>query len=212
MTDRYKYPRTVHLPWSPGRGDDDLVSQNLMALGDREVVVTEKMDGENTTLYHDGYHARSIDSRYHPSRAWLAGFHASRAHHIPDNMRICGENLYARHSLAYNELPSYFLGFSVWERDRCYSWSDTLQIFDMLDITPVRELYRGPFKIDVLRDIERYMDTSHQEGYVVRATDSFRLDEFGTMVRKFVRANHVQTDQHWTQQAVIPNRLKEKDQ
>lgn len=35
------------------------------------VVITEKMDGENTTLYRDGLHARSLDSRHHPSRNWV---------------------------------------------------------------------------------------------------------------------------------------------
>jgi len=37
----------------------------------REVVVTEKMDGENTTMYCDNIHARSIDGRHHPSRDWV---------------------------------------------------------------------------------------------------------------------------------------------
>ena len=49
-----KYPRTPHLPWSPGASDDDVrVADTAMSEG-REVVVTEKLDGENTTLYADG--------------------------------------------------------------------------------------------------------------------------------------------------------------
>lgn len=212
MTERYKYPRTAHLPWSPGRSSDDIVGQDLLFMEDRNIVITEKMDGENTTLYHDGFHARSIDSRQHASRSWLAGFHAKIAHYIADDMRICGENVYARHSVAYHQLPSYFLGFSVWVGTMCQSWRDTMETFELLGITPVREIYRGPFDRRVFRDIERDMDPDHQEGYVVRIQDSFDLRDFGHAVRKYVRAGHVQTDQHWQHQAVVPNLLAQKNQ
>ena len=59
---RMKYPRTPHLPWSHGRAEDDIALdsiEHLERLGD--VVITEKLDGENTTLYHDYLHARSVD-------------------------------------------------------------------------------------------------------------------------------------------------------
>ncbi|MGB3444528.1 MAG: hypothetical protein WBA97_37795 [Actinophytocola sp.] len=34
-------------------------AEGLAGLAGREVVVAEKLDDENTTLYHDGLHARS---------------------------------------------------------------------------------------------------------------------------------------------------------
>jgi hypothetical protein len=43
----YKYPRTYHLPHSPGITDDDKLMPNFMGFKDCEIVVTEKMDGEN---------------------------------------------------------------------------------------------------------------------------------------------------------------------
>ncbi len=51
---RVSYPRTPHLPWSPGVAADDVRVADLSGLARREVVVTEKLDGENTTLYSDG--------------------------------------------------------------------------------------------------------------------------------------------------------------
>lgn len=65
---RTHYPRTPHLPWSPGAASDDVRLADLAGLTGCEVVVTEKLDGENTTLYADGLHARSLDSAHHPSR------------------------------------------------------------------------------------------------------------------------------------------------
>jgi len=42
-----KYPRTRHAPWSRTIGDDDKVHTSMEQFHGKEVVVTEKMDGEN---------------------------------------------------------------------------------------------------------------------------------------------------------------------
>lgn len=68
---RVKYPRTFHLPWSRSYTHDDKVLKHVQHFEGKEVVVTEKMDGENTTMYRDYLHARSIDSKDHPSRHWI---------------------------------------------------------------------------------------------------------------------------------------------
>ena len=109
----YKYPRTPHLPWSQGASADDSLLKDSKLFEGQEVVITEKMDGENTTMYPDHIHARSIDSRHHPSRTWVKSLHGSIAHLIPQGWRLCGENLYAQHSIAYEGLKSYFYLFSV---------------------------------------------------------------------------------------------------
>jgi len=46
------------------------------------------------------------------------------------------------------------------------------------------------------------------EGYVVRRAASFAYEDFQTSVAKWVRPNHIQTDEHWMHKAVIPNGLK----
>jgi len=203
-----KYPRTLHLPYSYGRSNDDRVLGSTDHFVGREVVVTMKMDGENTTIYCDGFHARSLDSRHHPSRDWLANFVSTFAHDIPVGYRVCGENLYARHSVEYTALPSYFMGFSVWDQDRCLCWDDTLEFFELLGIEPVPTLYRGEFDAALLERMAREFDTVQNEGFVVRLADSFAYNDFSVSVAKWVRASHVQTDKHWMHSAVIPNGLK----
>lgn len=42
-----KYPRTYHLPWSPGMHDDDRMMPDVGAFNGKRVVVMEKLDGEN---------------------------------------------------------------------------------------------------------------------------------------------------------------------
>ena len=206
---RVKYPRTYHLPFSPGVSSDDKVLKDLNCFAAQEVVVTVKMDGENSTLYSDGFHARSIDSRHHSSRDWLAQFHASIAHNIPKGWRVCGENLYARHSIAYTSLPSYFLGFSIWDdTNTALSWDDSITYFELLGITPVDTLYRGTFDEAVLKTLAKTIDTQSQEGFVVRTVNSFHYSEFKHRVAKWVRPKHVNTSSHWMHTTVVPNTLK----
>ncbi|GLW71196.1 hypothetical protein Kpho02_34950 [Kitasatospora phosalacinea] len=203
---RVHYPRTPHLPWSPGAAADDLRNRDASGLAGTEVVVTEKLDGENTTLYPDGLHARSPDSAHHPSRAWVKGLQGRIGPHIPPGWRICGENLYARHSLAYTDLDSWFHGFSVWtDRDRCLDWDATVRFLRRLGVPTPRVLWRGRYDERAIRAIE--LDPDRQEGYVVRTVAGFDRAEFGRRVAKWVRPQHVRTDTHWMHAAVVENGL-----
>jgi hypothetical protein len=210
FTSRVKYPRTNHLPWSPGVNDDDRVMQDTSRFEGKRVIVTKKMDGENTTMYCDHIHARSIDSRGGEDRAWVKQLWASIAHNIPQDWRICGENLWAEHSIHYADLPSYFLGFSVWdERNVCLSWDDTLQYFELLDIIPVPVIYDGIWDESKIRALEKSLTWDQDEGYVVRLADSFTYGQFKESIAKFVRKGHVQTTKHWrASRSFTPNELK----
>ncbi|WP_411574326.1 RNA ligase family protein [Streptomyces fradiae] len=203
---RTHYPRTPHLPWSPGAADDDVRVGDLSGFAGREVVVTEKLDGENTTLYADGLHARSLDSAHHPSRAWVKALHGRIAHAIPEGYRVCGENMYARHSIPYDGLDSYFYGFSVWdELGWCPGWDYTVAFLRDLGVPTPRVLWRGVFDERALRRLA--VDTRTTEGYVVRTADGFMAEDFGRRVAKWVRPVHVRTGTHWMHAAVTPNRL-----
>ena len=202
-----KYPRTPHLPWSLGGTSDDAFLFDTSHFDGLEVVVTEKLDGENTSLYRDNFHARSVDGRGHPSRDWVKALHGQIAAGIPEGWRLCGENVYARHSIAYDDLDSYFYLFSIWnEENLALSWDETLEWASLLGLESVPELYRGEWDEALVRDLE--IDTDRQEGYVVRIVERFAFTSFETSLAKWVRKGHVQTDQHWMFAEVVPNGLK----
>ena len=205
---RYKYPRTPHLSFSPGVGGDDIKLNSDRIFANCEVVITEKLDGENTTLYPDCRHARSLDSRHHPSRAWVKALQASIANDIPSGWRICGENLYARHAIAYDNLASYFYVFAIWNRDNyCLSWQDTQEWAAILGLELPLIMYQGLWNEATIKAIGEKLDCKSTEGYVVRKTAQFHYRDFSHNVAKWVRANHVQTDTHWMYREVVPNRL-----
>lgn len=208
---RTHYPRTPHLPWSPGASSDDVRltgRTDLAGLTGSEVVVTEKMDGENTTLYADGLHARSLDSAHHPSRARVKALQGRVGPHVPAGWRICGENVFARHSIPYDDLAAHFYGFSVWDGDTCLGWDRTVAFLHGLGIPTPPVLWRGVFDARAERTLRALrLDTGRQEGYVVRPAGSFPAAEFGRRVAKWVRPGHVVTDTHWMHAAVVENAL-----
>lgn len=210
--EKYKYPRTYHLPESLGATSDDKTLKNhdiFYTNGEaNEVVITKKMDGENTSLYPNYYHARSIDGRDHPSRHWVKSFHASIRFIIPENYRLCGENMFAKHSIEYANLESYFLAFSLWNKEICLSWDDLESFCQTNDIKTVPVLYRGKFSKEKLEELINNLDLEKDEGLVVRNAHSFKLEDFSKNLAKYVRENHVQTDTHWMNQKVIPNKVK----
>ncbi|MYS85513.1 RNA ligase family protein [Embleya scabrispora] len=202
---RTHYPRTPHVPWSPGAGADDVRAADLSGLRGREVVVTEKLDGENTTLYPDGLHARSLDSAHHPSRTWVKALQGRIGARIPAGWRICGENMYARHSIGYDALASWFYGFSVWKGDRCLDWDESVRFLRGLGVPTPPVLWRGTFDERALRAIR--LDPTRREGFVVRSVEGFERADFGRRVAKWVRRGHVRTDTHWMHAEVVANGL-----
>lgn len=215
FTSRVKYPRTFHLPWSPGKTSDDRTMEEPdMTFEGAEIVVTEKMDGECTTMYRDYLHARALDYAPHPSRDRVRALHGAIAHDIPEGWRICGENVYAVHSIAYSALPAHFLVFSIWDaKNMCLPWDETVLWAKLLGLHVVPVLHRGPWDKAAIRAIEAVGAASRlggdREGYVVRRADGFHYRAFRHSVAKYVRKGHVQTNDHWKTSEVVPNQLRE---
>ncbi len=207
FTSWVKYPRTWHLPWSDQVTDDDRVlsPEQTLAWDGSNVIITEKMDGENTTMYRGYMHARSINYSGHMSRDYVKALHARISYDIPEDFRVCGENLYAEHSIGYDSLPGYFMVFSIWQGLRCLSWDDTVEWAALLGLPVVPVLYRGAWtRLTPLPTLN--YNTS--EGYVIRPSGEFTLSQFKTRVGKFVRKNHVQTHGHWMRSTFTPNGLQ----
>lgn len=214
MSKLFKYARTYHLDFSDAVHSDDKLIDSLERLIGNEVVVTEKLDGENTTLYTDNFHARSLDSPYNYTRAWIKQMHNILKHEIPEGWRFCGENMSYYHSIHYTELESFFYLFSIWDdKNKCLSWDDTLEWAKILDLATPKEFYRGVFDYDLLKKIAKNLDKTKTEGFTVRLVDGFDYNDFEYCLTKYVRKDHVQPnhngeDEHWLK-STYPNILKD---
>ena len=201
-----KYPRTYHLPWSEGMTSDDklIPSNKLETFVGKEVVVTEKMDGECTTLYHDYMHARSLDSRHNFSRDWVKKMHSVIRFDLPEGWRFVGENLWAEHSIRYEDgvLDGYFYLFAIFDEDgTIIDFDEMMEFAEILDLPVPKVLYRGIYDEKAIKEIADKMDKTKHEGYVMRLKESIRQNDEGEFmdgVAKFVRADHVaDSAEHW---------------
>lgn len=216
---RYKYPRTYHMPWSEALQNDDRVIQSHRFDG-QQVVITEKMDGENTSVYfRDQYiHARSIDTDgNHESRkkVWsmLKASAAALYHSVSylDDMRVVGENCYAKHSIHYEDLDSYFYVFGMYLDNLCASWFKIEELAEQLGFPTVPVLYQGEWDEDTSKNIFETVVDNGGEGIVIRTVNGFMhtSDPTDVCIAKAVRKGHVQpNDKHWMTAEVIPNKLK----
>ena len=217
-----KYNRTYHFPFSPGATNDDKIATSMEKLIGVPIVITEKMDGSNTSIEYNGCFSRShAGAPTHVSFDGLKALHAQVAYNMPPDMQFFGEWCYAKHSIAYEALPAYFLLFGIREIDLnpdeyfWYSWQDVEDNAIGYGLVTVPVLYKGTVtsEKELKELVESFMNQPSacggiREGVVVRVQREFKDNEFGECIMKCVRANHVQTSEHWKDQEIIRNKLK----
>lgn len=194
-----KYPRTFHLPGSPGATSDDKYMTSTLSLERAPaLVVTEKMDGGNFTMTREACYGRSPSAVSQPWDAPARALWASVRSEIPPGWRVVGESMYARRSVAYDDLPGPFLMFGVFSSQGILlSWEETETWAELLDLptVPVLSRQRGLQLAGTAWTRSRSSDSS--EGYVVRSAGEILRVEFSLMVGKWVRADHVRTSDDW---------------
>jgi hypothetical protein len=212
---RIKYPRTPHLTWSEGCSKNDVRLISTNCLKDKTIVASLKCDGEATTIYSDGYvHARSPIYTPHESRTWVKSLASKIAHLMTPGWRICGENMYARHTLKYDDLDSYFLVYAMFnDINQCCPWNIVEDECERLGLCTVPVLYTGKYsEKELLYTQEFVLDDEIDEGYVVRNYARFHYNEFALNVAKF-RFKHFEdalneSDSHWIHRPVEKNVLR----
>jgi len=200
------YPKTPHLPFSPGVNADDTRISDCLTLIAEEVVVTEKLDGGNCCIKNGQVYGRT-----HSQPAMHESFSAVKelAHNFAatlEGLELFGENMQGVHSIEYGNLSSFFYLFAVRRWGSWLSWDETVALAEQLGIPTVPLLFRGRFASESqlqgcletwLKEPSAVGASVNPEGFVVRRSTEFRVDEFPNRIAKFVRANHLQTDDAW---------------
>jgi hypothetical protein len=202
-----KYNRTYHLPYSPGTTSDDKISNDISSLIGSEIVITEKLDGENTGMTNGGVYARSHAT--FTTSDWSREVRQLHDIKVKGNLSegefIFGENLEGIHSIEYTNLKSYFYIFGVRDNNIWVPWNSVEEYSYLLDIPTVPVLFRGV--VDSEKELKELVERlvsepselgGEREGIVVRSAGLFHNDDFVENVAKWVRKDHVQTDVHWS--------------
>ena len=213
-----KYLRTPHLPFSPGGTNDDRRLKSVDHLLGKEIVITEKMDGSNLCFTSGGVFARSHSGPpRHPSFDAAKAAWAMLRPKIQDNESNFGEWCLACHSIIYSALPGFFLFFGVRldVTQEWLSWDEVIARGQDLDVPTTPVLWRGSVKHE--KELHKLVDTlaaqpsacgGVREGVVLRVVGRIATQEWEASIAKWVRANHVQTDDHWTNMRIVRNKLR----
>lgn len=199
----YSYPRTPHLPTSPGAtSDDKWASKEAIAYlaSGIELVVSEKMDGGNVSLYPDYFHGRSRDGVSQPWETYAKQLWSKIRFDINPGWRISCESMYARRSVAYDNLASPLYVFGIWdETNTLLDWDSMTEWAELIGLPVVPTLYRGTSFKDATAAWGKALNTDVSEGFVLRDAGRIAYEDFNKKVAKHVRANHVQTSASWRQ-------------
>lgn len=216
-----KFPRTPHLAWlgtTPPRGDKLLSVDEAATLLDRPVIVEEKVDGACLGLSvapdgrlraqnRGGYLTAASHAQFTPLWPWLVRHEAGLRDALGRGLILFGEWCYARHAVAYDLLPDWFLAFDVFDRatDRFWSRARREALTGRLGLASVPMLAAGRFD---RAGLERLLGSS-RVGRTPMEGVYLRWEEGPWLVAraKLVRASWLAHDEeHWSRRPVVPNR------
>lgn len=156
-----KYPRTPHLQGSRLQaGDEDLSQRPFSDIAGRHLVLEEKVDGANSAISFSPDGELRLQSRghflmggyrekhYDLMKQWAA-VHRDRFFEVLGTRYIMyGEWMYAKHSIYYDRLPSYFLEFDILDREtgRYLDTHSRHELIKDLPVCSVSVLAEGVFK------------------------------------------------------------------
>jgi hypothetical protein len=213
-----KYPRSFHLPWSPGGTSDDKRLADVASLIGADLVITEKCDGSNLTYTRTNVFSRShAGPPAHPSFDLAKATHARIGHQLSAGLSLFCEYCYAVHSIEYQGLPDYSLVFGARDDVSGTWWDWDMVVAQAKDVglPTVPLLFRGAVASErALEALTTELAAAPsafggmREGVVVRLAGEFSDAAFSRSLAKWVRKGHVQTDDHWLHQAIKPQALR----
>jgi ATP-dependent RNA circularization protein (DNA/RNA ligase family) len=214
MSGFFRFPHTPHLAWlgdGRPRGDKVLSPHAAAALLAGPVVVEEKVDGANLgfSVTPEGdllcqnrgaYLTPDTSHRqFRPLWPWLAPRREALIDALWPNLILFGEWCVAVHSVHYDRLPDWFLGFDVYDREAEMFWDTGRRnvLFAELGLSSVPQVSSGATTLPQLLDVlgPSSLGGAPMEGLVVRRD----TDDSLTSRAKLVRATFTQAiETHWS--------------
>lgn len=197
---RHKFKSIFHLPWSEGIGiGDGIAYEAINTIIGVPIVITEKLDGSNVGITSDKIHGRSPNKpKLEP---WNHNLHTDDGINLLKNMTSNGEyifieNLYAIHSIKYVSLPRDWFVIMHVKDNMVLPWMKFTECVPELWIGSVNTAEELHATTDKLMESPSTFG-GPKEGLVVRPVESFKFAHMDQYMFKFVRKDHIQTDEKW---------------
>lgn len=221
-TDFFRFPSTPHLALLGGlevRDDKVFTARERGEFLRNQLIVEEKVDGANLGISFDPDGNIRVQNRgdwlrlpgpgqWKGLQAWLAPRTDALFEVLVDRYILFGEWCYARHSVFYDSLPDWFLGFDIYDRQsgRFLSVQARARLCTGMNLVQVPVLARGRFQFRDLPGLlsgSRFSDRP-AEGVYLRHDRGEWLERRA----KLVCPTFIQSmEQHWSRSGIKPNRL-----
>lgn len=210
MTGPPPYPRTPHL-WPPAGSTGRFVVPDEEVRGwlSEPVVVEEKLDGANVSLWLDpanrrievasrgGVGAQDRAGQLGRLKAWVAERPEALSFLLGDGWVLYGEWLWLQHGIRYDRLPDWLIALDLWHEDRGFAPLDQRDSrCRTAELAVPPRLFDGILSEEVR--LKKLLGTSSlssdrpAEGLILRRADGRRC--------KVVAASHVRrSDTEWAQ-------------
>ena len=224
MSDFFRFPHTPHIAWlgkGTPRDDKVLASLEVVSLLSGPVVVEEKIDGANLgiSVNQDGrlrlqnrgdYLRKPFSGQFKKLSAWIGLRENDLISMLGNSLILFGEWCAARHSVAYDRLPDWFIVFDIYNSStrRFCSTKRRNELATLLELPVVSEVLRGKTTLPSLKDLvlnnpSQYRD-GMMEGLVIRQESEDWLETRAKLVRPdFTQA----IDEHWRRRDLEWNKL-----
>lgn len=218
-----KFPSTPHLAILPGvdiRGDKVFTECERDTFLSHELLIEEKVDGANLGISFDSGGDLRVQNRgeylrfpalgqWKKLEDWLAVRVDSLFENLTDRYILFGEWCYTQHSIYYEHLPDWFLGYDVYDKlsDRFMSTARRDHLCGKIRITRVPVIARRHCLLsDLLKlMVQSQLTDQPAEGLYLRTDQGKWLMQRAKLVRpEFIRS----VNKHWSRRAIRPNRLQ----
>ncbi len=220
----FKFPSTPHLSVL---GNSIVRDDKVLSIEQRDhflkniLSVEEKIDGANLGISFDEAGTLILQNRgsvltkpysgqWKKLEKWLQYRREILFDHLHDQYILFGEWCFARHSVGYDNLPDYFLGFDIFDKQnrQFLSIKKRNEKFKTMNVFSVPLIDQGIFSFQQLSELmgKSFFSDETAEGIYLRHDEGKWLKDR----TKLVRPEFIQTmEDHWSRKKIIPNRLIE---
>jgi ATP-dependent RNA circularization protein (DNA/RNA ligase family) len=221
--DFFKFPSTPHLAVLGDikiRDDKVMPESERNRFLDNEMVVEEKIDGANLGISFDGngniriqnrgsYLVLPASGQWKKLSDWLDPKIDSLFETLTDRFILFGEWCHAQHSVSYDRLPDWFLGYDIFDKkyQKFLSCLNRDRFFERLDISQAPVLAQGHFSFSELKQFLSHsrFGKDPAEGVYLRIDQG----EWLAQRAKLVQPAFIQSmGEHWSRSGLKTNRLE----
>jgi len=219
----FKFPSTPYLAVLGDlavRDDKVLLEFERDEFFRHELVVEEKIDGANLGISFDasgniraqnrgGYLPFPFSGQWKKLSEWLSPRTDILFEQLTDRHILFGEWCYAQHSVSYDRLPDWFLGFDIFDKVSAKYFSCTRRddVLRTLGIFKIPMIKRGHFSLSELNSLlsQSHLGDKPAEGLYLRFDQGDWLEQRAKLVRPaFIQS----IGGHWSRSGITANRLK----